>query len=347
MNKVLLWFLLSCKRVLKRPFFLLLLLLIPAGMWLFHNEETKGTDKISIALCTEGDSFNERVADELMRSASSFEYYRCGTKEELMDDVMSGRAECGYIFPSGLLKKLENGTHKRAVTVVTAPSTVTAKLASEAVFAGMFRVYGGRLLEGYAGKGEPFQDFQADVAWAELEPLFQEYLENGSTFSFEYGTEDGSVMKTDTAKAAFPVRGIVAIFVFVMGLAAAVTAGEDEQNGLWKGVRSGRKQIYMAAQVAAPVFLSCLSALVCLYVSGNAVGFLRESATLLLYGIFIAFFSWILLRLLKNPLLLSGLIPFFIILSLVACPIFADLSVFIPVLKELRYLLPPAYYLGM
>ena len=347
MNKVFLWFLLSCKRVLKRRFFLFLLLLIPAGMWAFYEAGAKESDKIVIALCTEGDMWNERVADELMSSGSSFEYYKSGSKDELIEDVMSGRAECGYIFPEGLIEKLEKGTHKRAITVVTSPSTVTAKLASEAVFAGLFRIYGGNLLEGYAESGEPFQDFQADAVWEELEPLFFDYLSNGSTFSFAYGTEEGGVIKADTVKAVFPVRGIVAVFIFVMGLAAAVTAGEDEQNGLWRTVNNGRKQLYAAAQIAAPVFLSCLSALACFYVSGSSRGILKEVPALVLYSFLIIFVSWILLRLLKNPLLLSGLIPFFIIISLVACPVFADLSIFVPVLKELRYLLPPAWYLVM
>lgn len=347
MSKTFLWFLLSCKRVLKRPFFLLLLLLIPAGMWLFHETGTKGADKIVIALYTEGDAWNESVAEELINSGSSFEYYRCASGEELIEDVMSGRAECGYIFPAGLFEKLQKGTYKRAVTLVTSPSTVAAKLASEAVFAGLFRVYGVNLLEGYAEKGEPFQDFQKDAVWEELNPLFHDYLTNGSTFAFEYATEDGGVIKQDTVKAVFPVRGIVAVFIFVMGLAAAVTAGEDEQNGLWRAVNNGRKQLYMAAQIAAPVFLSCLSAMACLYVSGSSRGILKELSVLVLYGFLIILFSWFLQRLLKNPLLLSGLIPFFIIISLVVCPVFADLSIFVPAFKELRFLLPPAWYLVM
>ena len=44
-------------------------------------------------------------------------------------------------------------------------------------------------------------------------------------------------------------------------------------------------------------------------------------------------------------LVISGLIPFFILGSLTVCPIFADLSVFVPVLTVLRRFFLPWYYL--
>lgn len=352
MNRIGMWFYLSCKRQMKRPFFLLLLLLLPAGMWMFHRTEQKSTDRLPIALYTSGDAWNEEVAKRLMEKDGSFEFYLCGSEEALSKDVAAKRGECGYVFPAGLKEKLDAGTYRRSITMVTSPSTAAAKLASETVFAGMFEVYARELLARYAKDGEAFKgaaetEEEKERVWAELEPLYDKYLEDGSTFAFSYALADGKTVETDSVKAVFPVRGIAAVFIFVMSLAAAVTTAEDERRGLFTAARGRRKEAFMFAELLAPVALACCSAFLCLAVTGEAERAGAEMISLLLYGLFTTVFSYVLLLVIKNPLVLSGLIPFFIIASLTACPVFADLSAFVPVLTALRRLLPPFYYLMM
>lgn len=344
MNKTLLWFYLSCKRQLKHPFFIIMLLLLPTGMWLLHEAESQSSDKIAIALYTEENTWNERVASELINGTHSFDFYLCKSKEELSKDVASGTAECGYVFSKELRERLPLGTYKRLITVVTSPSTVTEKLASETVFAGLFRVYGRELLKAYSEEGEPFKAFSGN-AWAELEPIYDGYLVNGSTFSFEYVTVDGEVIKKDSVKAVFPIKGIAAIFIFVIGLAAAVTACEDNQRGLFASVGKGRKAVCIMAQLAAPVALTCGVAFLCLLLTGNGGNPGKEISALLFYGVITVLFSYLLMGIVKNPLVLAGFIPFFIIAGLTACPVFADLSAFLPVLRIVRLFLPPYYYL--
>lgn len=358
MNKIGLWFYLSCKRQLLRPFFLLLLLLLPAGMWLLHRTESQSDEKISIAIFTEGDEWNGRVAEQLMEEEHSFRFYLCKTKEELTKDVASKRAECGYIFSRGLHEKLDSGNFRRTITMVTSPSTVAAKLASETVFAGLFKVYARELLKSYSEKGEAFSDLYkmadseeavsvSEGVWKELEVLYDKYLNDGSTFSFEYASADGGAVETNSIKAVFPVRGIAAVFIFVMGLAAAVTTCEDMRRGLFMTVPARQKAACMMAQLSAPVAFACGSAFLCLLFTGTGEGFLRELSNLLFYGIFTSIFSFFMIHIIKNSLVIAGLIPFFIIGSLIACPIFADLSVFVPALGTLRRFLPPYYYLMM
>lgn len=345
MNKMILWFFLSCKRQMKRPFFLIFLCLLPVGAWLLQGAETKDSGKIAIAIVTNGDSWNERVAEKLMGEDHSFEFYLCETEAELSEDVMAGRAECGYIFQKGLKSNLDSGKYKRSVTTVVSPSTVAAQLASETVFAGLFSVYGQDLLEQYSQSGIVFEGLERDAVYTELKSIYDKYLNNGSTFSFTYETAGGQTVKKDSVKAVFPIKGVIAVFLFISGLSAAVIAAEDEEAGIFSAVSGGRKALYMSAEIAAPVFISCISALLCLLVSVGMKAPIKEILSLILYGILIIIISFLLLRIVKNPMALAGLIPFFVIISLVACPVFVDLSVFIPILKTIRWFLPPYYYL--
>ncbi|MEF9939010.1 MAG: ABC transporter permease [Clostridium sp.] len=346
MNKIGTWFYFSCKRQFKRPAFLIVLLLLPIGMGLFHRAETGGSNQISIALFTEQDEWNESVAAELIREEHSFAFFTCDTREELSRAVASGKAECGYVFSHGLRDKLEDNTYKRSITVVTSPSTVAEKLASETVFAGLFRVYGRELLKEYGEEGDAFKTIQGDV-WTELEPLYDKYLNNQSTFSFEYATVDGGIIEKDTVKAIFPIRGIAAIFILIIGLTAAVTVGEDRDRGLFMTVSRRQKMACMMAQLTAPVAFACASAFFCLLFTGTSAAIGKEIIALFLYGILTIVFSYLLLRIVKNPLVLAGMIPFFTIGSLVICPVFADLSVFIPALRTIRYFFLPYYYLTL
>ena len=147
MNKMGLWFYLSLKRQTKRLFFLLLLLALPAGLWLFREAERPEEDAIAIALYAGEADWNRQVADELLSGEHSFEFYMSSSEEELREDVAARRAECGYIFSEDLLEKLESGRFKRSITLVTAPSTAVDKLSSEVVFSGLFTVWGRSLLE--------------------------------------------------------------------------------------------------------------------------------------------------------------------------------------------------------
>lgn len=375
MSRMMKWYVFSCKRLLKKPFFFLLLLILPFGMWLFHRTEEESSAEISIALFTDGDPWNEAVASNLMEEKGAFHFYISESKEALRADVAAGRAECGYCFPAGLRDKLRKRDYKRSIRTVVSPSTVTAQLASETVFAGLFRVYGRELLENYSREGAAFLEagqsgnFEAEQGeiWEGLEPLYDKYLENGSTFAFAYETLSGRAVKEDQVTAVFPARGICAVFILVMGLGAAVTAGEDEARGLYLAMTAGRKRGCQLSGIAAAVSLAAVSVLVSFLVSEtipviSATGgkaeavsaaapvwqvLMREFAALFIYGAACAVFSWAILAAVRKPQMIAGLIPFFILGSLAACPVFADLSLFVPALKWVRHLFLPWYYLAL
>ncbi len=375
------------RRALKKPFFVLLLFLFPLGAWLFHTAQSRPDEGIAVALFTDGDAWNGRVAQRLAQSESAFGFYLCGSEEALMEDVAAGRAECGYVFSAGLHEALAENGGRRSVRLIVSPSSTAAAVSMETVFAAIYREYGGELLERYVEEGEAFapareteepgtgagaparetedpgtgagapargtEDPGAEAGAAggpdsireETRRLYETYLSDGSTFSFEYRTVSGGILETGRAAAVFPVRGVGGVFIFVMGLAASVLAAEDEKRGLFAAVTAGRKRGMQALQIAAFVFLSCLSVGAGLAVSGSFAGFFREAAALAIYGAAVAAFASLLLFLLRRSGILAALIPFFITGSLVVCPVFADLSSFVPGLAGLRPFFLPWYYL--
>jgi len=342
------WVFLSWKRMLKRPLFLILLFLLPIGTLALRQTEAADDGKIEIALFADGDAWNEKVTAHLADSDGVFRFLVCMTREELVDKVAAGEAECGYLFPAGLHERLDSYDYKRAIRVIVSPGTVTADLASETVFAGLFEVYGRELLEEYVTSGEVFGD--VEDAWTVIEPLYEKYLGNGSTFAFSYESVDGGKDESPQMQAVFPVRGIGAVLVFVMGLASAVMVAEDDMRGLYAAVSGGKKMLIQLLCIGAQVAVCCLVFGACLAVVGewgseSAGGAVSELIRLGVYGFSVTILSGILLRVLRKPTALASLIPFFVLGSLVVCPVFLDLSMYVPVLKNVRWLFLPWYFI--
>lgn len=229
------------------------------------------------------------------------------------------------------------------------------KIISEKIFSELFEVYGRELLADYGKNGAAFQTVMArcqttearEKACGVLMKLYEKYRSNGSTFTFDYQTlQGGTALQTGAMKVVFPVRGLTAVFLFIMGLAAAVMAGEDAERGLYAAVRSRERWLLQTAEIAAFVFLASISAYAALLASGNGAEPLLEAGKLLFYLFFVTMYAFGCLAVCRKPGFLAALIPVFILASLLLCPIFFDASLFLPGAAGVRKLLPPWWYLS-
>ena len=148
MKKVMIWFLLSCKRYVRKPSFLVILLLLPLGILAADKSQGHKDPEIKIAVSVQGGDENElgaRLAQSLVErrlgeDAGMFRFYECRDEEQVKDEVASRRAECGYVITQGLREKLDSGQYRRSILVYSAPSTVTASLSTETVVAALMEV---------------------------------------------------------------------------------------------------------------------------------------------------------------------------------------------------------------
>lgn len=177
--------------------------------------------------------------------------------------------------------------------------------------------------------------------------MYDHYLENGSTFAFQYETEGRTQLGKPSMKQTFPARGLTAVFIFVMGLTAAVTVCEDEKRGLFSTLSGLGREAAVFSCLAAPVFLSCVSGFAALAAAGelSSSSWILEGIRLIVYGGMCTLFSWGLCRIVKNPLAVACLIPFFASASLILCPVFIDLSMFLPWASAAAKFFLPYYYL--
>ncbi len=353
------WFFLSCKRHLHKWSFLIILLLFPVGTLMIRGSEKETAAEIRIAICVEQEKVYEKettrgLEQELVeslvnRSAGDglFCFYQCENEQQVKEEVASRRAECGYVISAELQKQMDRKKFKRSIRVYSAPSTMAAQLSSEVVFAAMISLYDRKLFEQYTS--EKLEAAGRSYSQENVRQLYDKWNENGSTFHFTYEMVDGKgqMVGKPMATSVFPVRGIVAVYLFVIGLYSAVIDLTDEKKHLFLAVPYGIRTGCRLAAMAAPVFLAGISGLAALR-TGNVDwrgGY--EWMVLAGYGIVVILFSRMVCLICRQEALIGSLIPFFLAGSLIFCPVFLDIGKYIPEFEMLERFFLPSYYLRM
>ncbi len=359
MNEWGIWFLLSCKRYLKKASFLVILLALPAGTFFIRSREKKETLEIRIAVCVEGETENSlegELADRLvdMGESSLFRFYKCDSEEQVKAEVASRRAECGYFLSAGLLDRLEQKDYRRCIRVFSAPSTVLAPLSTEVVFSALMELYGKDIFVEYIMEQQEIGETAAAVGVdderlkEQAASLYDKWKDNGSTFRFEYQNIDsegrGAFLK-EQAVNVFPVRGIVAVYLFIVGLYSAVMVGIDEEKGLFLPLHYWKRRGGELAVLAAPVFLAALSGLGALASGGRLEGLGKEAKAMEIYVFAVCVISYVVKVLFRKPQVVCCLIPLFLVGSLVFSPVFVDIGQLFPALEWMEKMFLPSYYL--
>lgn len=375
MRQMWVWFFLSCKRCLKKPSFVVLLLALPAAAFAMRQVEKKEGQEVRIAVCVEesflGDDgeppLERQLAESLAQRDSSgglFRFYLCDSGDQVKAHVASREAECGYMFPADLRERLDRGDYRRCIQVYSAPSTVLAQLSTEVVFGALMELYDREIFVDYISESETVRqavfDHQQTFGEQGLDPagfedrlektagdLYDKWMDNGSTFRFEYGYQviRGEETEKDQVLAVFPVRGMAAVYLFLIGLYSGVLLGNDQARGLFCPLSPRRRKACGLAVLAAPVFLGGISCLGALMAGGCAEDMGREMGMMILYFGAVCIFSWGAKAVCPSPQILCCLIPLFLAGSLLFTPVILDIRRFFPELGWIERLFLPSYYL--
>lgn len=297
----------------------------------------------------EEEALERQLIEALVHRESSggmFRFYECENQQQVKEEVAARRAECGYVIATGLRGRLNQRDFKRCIQVYSAPSTVAARLSAEPVFAAMIELYDRELFLQYM---EEKQQILPGTDRETAGSLYDQWKENGSTFRFTYEPVDsrGETGRDAGQVSVFPVRGIVAVYIFVVGLYGAAISLRDEKKGLFFAVPFGSRFLCHLAALAAPVYMAALSGLAALW-TGRCMGFAGyELAALLGYGAVVVLFSWGVGRICRREEIVCCLIPFFLAGSLIFCPVFLNIGKYVPEFEIVEKFFLPGYYMNI
>ena len=351
MKRMGMWLLLMTKRLMKKPSFVIILVLLPAILILYRFiiRQDNGTLRACIYVPEAADDYAKTVAKELADADYAATFYLVETEDELYSDVIAGRAEVGYVFPKDLGQRIMKKNWSVAITMVVSDTSQFAEFVNEFVTVEMFTQMTEDVLTDYLVNRSGL-DFEEETLRENIRDTLKKQEERSSVIALHYhdfytNEEVASEEVLEENYLTKPIRGTVALFVMLAGFAGLVFWFQDNAEGRFKVMSYEKRPVINYGSLLLPTLLAGLVGIVCIVVSGLAGNLFAETGLMLLYCIFIAGVCELLRMLVPSVNAICAAIPIFAIASYLCCPIILDLKKTVPVVVFLRKILPPDYYL--
>ncbi len=334
-------FILLQKRLLKKGGFLLMLFLAPllaAGVGRL-SAESAGIATIALYL-PEGDTAAAEISERLLDGEGVMRYLPCGDGEEACLAVENGEADAAWIFSEDLTEEIGELAAKRrvrpVVTVVQRQDSVPLILGREILSSAIYPSFSYAVYEGYVRDELGLEEMTEE----ELRRGYESVAVEGSLFQMVYPDKMPGETEDFTYVQA-PLRGILAIWLTFVGLAASLYFMQDEARGVYGRVSVSRR--LSVSYIAGAAFLldGALVLLLSCKLAGVFTDWKREAASCAVFAACVLAFSNLLRMLCRTPRRLGMLFLPLLAAMLVLCPVFLNIQQG----RAGKLLLPPWYYL--
>lgn len=339
-------FLLWCKRILRRPLFLLGLLLMPLSVAFLQNYQTEDDAYIQVALYApeECDMTAQTLLQDLLRlSDTSVRFYTCSSAKKLRADVSAGKAACGYLFPEKLEASLQQYTLDKTpfIHAIHSGRDNRTNTVDEIVLSRIYPALSYEILFAFLShKTGTLPD--ADT----LRNMYRKYSDTTPLFHFEYadGTEHTLLNDESANYLMLPVRGLIAVMVLLSCLTGGLLYLSDRENGLFLA-NPHKKAVCSFFSLLIPGLFAGVAGLLCIKMAGILTSPAIELPAMLLYILCCMSLVKLLATLLVKQAPFLAAIPILTAASLLLCPVFIDLTLLAPSLAIPAALLPATHYL--
>lgn len=352
MKKISLWFVLLCKRQIKNIVLAILLIAMPVAALVVRLVPAMSeTDSVIIGVLIEADDdVSNGIRNSLYSLGDNFEFSLCSSYDELTNNVFSGNLACGYVISGDIESKLMNSDYKNIITQVVKEQNTVTDTSNELMFSAVLNGSSAYLAYSYMSDNNLIPSSQISNALKDIKAETERLHSSGSTLSISYKTmtslgEVSNDVITSFDSTTFPLRGMIAIVVFIaclLGISQWIT---DKQNYVLAPMSSGFITISRFLYVIVPAIMFAASGIISIFISGISQNVMLEIGAMLLFIAVNAIVGFILTFVIKKSNTLMALLPVIIICSLIVCPVFVDLSNLLPVIGIINKCFPPFYYL--
>jgi len=346
MRRLLFWLYLLLKKQLKNPVVVAFLIAIPILAAIVDNVSSfKETEKPRVGIVlNDNDYIAKQMYDYLLKGDYAIEFYNAISKEQLENDIMDNKTECGYVIGPNLSKNLKARNFEGAIDLIICKSHFVSATTNEIVFAAMFKAYSPEITINYINSKDEFRNYAAEAEEL-IRKGYEEYLNGDETFRVEFRVIDNDgeeIRELEESTGQFPIKQVLMILVYIAGLFGIVQYYMDKEKGTFvtlpKGYKIAGKPLY--AFIGSLLF--SVSALITLFILGYAdsgMDVLRMFA----YVLATTAFAWVLASIVTSARGMISVIPVLLIACLILCPVFINITVYLPFTKYIRALLLPWY----
>ncbi len=341
------YFILWCKRLLKRPLFLFTLLLMPLSVIFLQNCHTKQDAVIHVAIFLPEQSSDhilvELAQNMISLSNSAIRFYRCRTEASLRSDVAKGKAACGYILPNNLDTLLKNFAEKPSpiLTAIRQEEDMRTRIVDEIILSKLYEPLSYYRLTNFLSKK---QDISSKEKW--IQDTYQKNNSSELLFRFEYanGDENFFLNNSHANFMLMPIRGMVSVLVLLCCLAGGLFRYSDRYRIL-PHMDSRRRRLCYLLSLFIPGLFAGTAGLITIKMTGTLAAPAAEIPAMLLFVFCCMSLANLLYVLFTHLEFYLAAIPVLVIGSLLFSPIFINLEELVPGIELLSRLFPTTYYL--
>lgn len=360
MSQIGMYALMSAKRLLHRPVYLILLCLMPLTILALSGAQKEQTVGITAMLYAqvqepaESESMAKQIINQLLEADGAVRFLTAESEEEIKQAVLKKEVDCGYVFSKTFDQGLAEDNWKRSVTLYCGEEELIPALVNELVYTAVFREYSADMFVDYMGTAYENIEEGREYAENKANDLLNVYLINGSTFSFSYygslpdaqeayeeEVEEASKLTTDVV----PVRGMLALFMMLCAFCGLIDYKRDREAGRLVWVKN--KVAAQMVRIMLPVLGAATVSLLCLWASGDGNGWLVEITNVIIYMLLLIAYTVIWGILFQSEHGVVASIPFLLIATILFCPVFWNLKAVLPVFQIMEKIFPVSWYLAI
>lgn len=351
------WLYMLTKRYLKNPLFLITILMIPILvliLGLFTGED-EGVIRTALYIEeTEDNALAVQTVEALKNNGgTAITFYEVDSEEKIRQDVKSGYAMCGYVFPRQFENAVNNYVEGNRGELPFSPAIVRcirkeetnfSKIAEEMVFSSFYETFSHAVLLDFMEKNQDGNGMEAEKVEL-LEEFYHSYDIQAELFRFEYmdGSENTLLAEESTSFLLLPVRGMIFILILLAAMSGGIVLYQDKECGVFQSIAMRRRGIIHYIYILIPTILAGAVGLLGIWFSGTYTEAARELPVMALYIFLVTGMCNILRRIFREFTWFVSFIPIFLIMNMILCPVFLDLSGIIPQIGYVQMVLPVSY----
>lgn len=329
------WLFMIWKRMLKKPSYVLLLAAIVTLALSFAIFFQNSGELVRIAIFAENEE-TQTIFSESEKSTTVIKYEFFDSEEGAREAVTMRGFDAAWIIAGDLSDAAQEFVlrGRPVVKIFQRDDTVFLRLSREKLYATIYPYISKAVYDGFMTEAFPEADREVTDGY------YYSQSEARSIIEMKFNNSDQKVSELDLL--ASPVRGILAVAVFLCAYAATMSFKKDRDGGLFARSPESRL-IYIESEY---IFISVLNAgivaLLSMWLTGIFTTPGNELLLMLVYMLLCTAFCLVWGELTDNIGAMGALMPILAIVMLVICPVFINL-VNIP---QIQLLLPPFYYLS-
>ena len=329
-------YLLAVKRTLRSVYFPVLLIILAFSLTASVSLGQSESMPVAGVCDLDGSISSIRITEYLCEN----NYTVCPDEETLRQRIASGEYNCGVVIPAGFDSMLYAGQLENAVTFIASPTSFLRGIYENHVTAAIFSELAPII------SANSMTD--VDITTDEVVEKYRDLFDEGSPFSFDIqyvGAEQATDSNVNYSRARSYSLAIAALLIFVMLMYSVC----ELVSGDIKSVshRIGMKNILlhsvipgMSVRITGIMLAAALSAVVSIPLNkSNELGGIL--LPILAYCLAVTAFAFFAAALLADAAKLQILTFFIFISALVLCPVYVDISLFVPWAEYVRLLAVP------